>query len=737
MTWLSRRHTPCWAVAAALAIALVQLPEARAQVPAPGEAPDPPPSVDFRVAGDREQPAPAPAPEPTPTKTQAPGAAARGGPASGAEVLELGDYVVTGTRTKKRLLDAPIRTELIQAGEMRTYAPQTLADAIEFQTGVRVENNCQNCNFGQIRLLGLEGAYSQILVDSQPVISSLAQVYGVEQIPARMIERIEIVKGGGSALYGPGAVAGVVNVFPRVPTHTGGSFEARFESMDYRTDDFLLGGNVDYVTEDADTALTLYGQLNEVDGWDESRDGFTELAEREMMALGARGIRHLLERDASITLDYSRIFEDRRGGDRLSHPEFQAEIAEAVKSTRDNASLKWQHAPSERFDYRVTGAVAYMKRDTYYGAGGDPNAYGTTKNPLYVVDTQANVHFLAAGAHTISTGVQFSADSLEDRQPAYDRETDETYTNWGFYLQDDWQPTDQVEVLVGARLDKHSEVDDPIVSPRIALRWSPTDGLALRASCAMGFRAPQVFNEDLHIELAGGAGQVIRNDSGLDEESAITFNAGFELNLPLDVGAVYLEGNAFYTDLDDAFFVDETDDPATLDQQEFTRINRGGAEVYGFELNLGYKIADLLSIELGYVEQRALYDDRDDDFGKREFPRTPERYGVAKLTWSPIEGLELFAGLKYTGPMGVPHYAGFIPEDDYERSETFLILDVSIAKTFVVPGTDGHEARLTVGVKNVTNDFQDDFDEGPDRDAGYVYGPRAPQTFFFAFEYGF
>jgi outer membrane receptor for ferrienterochelin and colicins len=78
-------------------------------------------------------------------------------------------------------------------------AARSLAEAMEFSTGVRVENNCQNCNFSQIRLLGLEGPYTQILVDGQPVISSLAQVYGIEQIPARLIERIEVVKGGGSA----------------------------------------------------------------------------------------------------------------------------------------------------------------------------------------------------------------------------------------------------------------------------------------------------------------------------------------------------------------------------------------------------------------------------------------------------------------------------------------------------------------------------------------------------------
>src|SRR5512139_1259107 len=113
------------------------------------------------------------------------------------------ETVVTATRTSRRLDDVPVRTEVIGRDDIERIGARTLADAVEFTTGVRVENNCQNCNFSQIRLLGLEGPYTQILIDGQPMVSSLAQVYGIEQLPARMIERVEVVKGGGSALYGP------------------------------------------------------------------------------------------------------------------------------------------------------------------------------------------------------------------------------------------------------------------------------------------------------------------------------------------------------------------------------------------------------------------------------------------------------------------------------------------------------------------------------------------------------
>src|SRR6478735_2115052 len=107
------------------------------------------------------------------------------------------DVEVAAERRDARLRDAPVRTEVVSRDFVEHVGARTLADAVEYTTGVRVENNCQNCNFSQVRLLGLEGPYTQILMDGQPTLSSLAQVYGLEQIPARLIDRIEVTKGGG------------------------------------------------------------------------------------------------------------------------------------------------------------------------------------------------------------------------------------------------------------------------------------------------------------------------------------------------------------------------------------------------------------------------------------------------------------------------------------------------------------------------------------------------------------
>ena len=127
------------------------------------------------------------------------------------------EIVVTATRTQKLFTETPVKISVITHEEIERKAPANLADTLYQTTGVRVENDCQNCNFTQVRINGMEGKYTQILIDSSPVISAMTGVYGLEQIPAEMLDRIEIVKGGGSALYGGNAVAGVINILTKEP----------------------------------------------------------------------------------------------------------------------------------------------------------------------------------------------------------------------------------------------------------------------------------------------------------------------------------------------------------------------------------------------------------------------------------------------------------------------------------------------------------------------------------------
>jgi outer membrane receptor for ferrienterochelin and colicins len=631
------------------------------------------------------------------------------------------ETVVTATRTSRRLDDVPVRTEVVGRDLIDRIGARTLADAIEFTTGVRVENNCQNCNFSQIRLLGLEGPYTQLLVDGQPVISSLAQVYGIEQIPARMIERIEVVKGGGSALYGPGAVGGVVNVIPREPSTGGTVFETRGDVM-HGEPGFTVNGATDWVSASRDALVSIFGQVDRVRPVDLTGDGYTEVSRRQLDAAGARVARYLLSNAAKLTVDVTAVREERRGGNRLDLAPHEADIAESINSRRQSVSGTWFHARGRSFDYRATASWSGTWRDSYYGTGQDPNAYGDTTSQLLLLDSQVNRY---VRAHTVSVGAQVSRETLEDAQPAYGRFADATYRNAGIFLQDDWALGKGWQVVYGARADHHSAVDRVIVSPRAALMWSPSATLDLRASVARGFRAPQLFDEDLHLSSVGGEARIIHLSPDLTEERSTNVMAGVEWKPLAGPGQALVEVNLFSTRLTDLFHVIGGDDPGT-DVLEFVKTNLGGARVSGVELNLGWGIGDEFILQGGIVEQRARFDEAEPDFGSREFFRSPRRYGNLTVTWNPHGVAAFFAGVRYTGSMPVPHYAGVIADDRLERSPSFVTFDASISRA--LGEWDGRTLTLSLHGRNLTNAYQRDLDQGPLRDAAYVYGPRFPRS---------
>jgi outer membrane receptor for ferrienterochelin and colicins len=629
--------------------------------------------------------------------------------------------VVTATRTSRRLDDVPVRTEVIGRDSIDRLAARTLADALEFTTGVRIENNCQNCNFSQIRLLGLEGPYTQLLVDGQPVISSLAQVYGIEQIPARMIERIEVVKGGGSALYGPGSVGGVVNIIPREPSKAGAVFETRSDVMNGEPG-LSLSGAADWVSSSQDALVSVFGQFDRVRPIDLTGDGFTEVAHRQLDAFGARAAKYVFGSAAKLTVDVTSIRENRRGGNRLEFAPHEADIAEAIDSRRHAIGATWFHSRSKSLDYRVSTSWAGTWRDSYYGTGRDPNAYGDTTSQLGLVDAQVNRY---AGRHTLSSGVQFSRESLVDAQPAYARFTDAVYRNAGVFVQDDWALGRGWEVIYGARADKHTAVDRVVVSPRLAVMWSPTPAFDVRASVARGFRAPQVFDEDLHLSSVGGEARLIHLAANLVEERSTNVMLGAEWKPTVGPGQALVEFNAFSTRLSNLFHVQEADDPVTA-PLEFVKTNFGAARVSGIEVNLGWGVGDDFVIQGGVVEQRARFDQAEPDFGSREFFRSPQRYGNLTVTWKPHGVADFFGGIRYTGPMAVPHYAGVIERDRLERSPSFLTLDAGVSRA--IGRWDARTVTLTLNGRNLTNAYQRDVDQGALRDASYVYGPRFPRS---------
>ena len=297
-------------------------------------------------------------------------------------VFEMNEIVVTGTGTPKLYKNVPVKTTVIPRRIIEARNAENLADALSLQTGVRVENNCQNCNFTQVRLLGLEGHYSQILVDSDPVVSSLAGVYGLEQFPEEMIERVEVVKGGGSALYGGTAVAGVVNLITNRPTHNNVNVNYKNGSINGKAD-HQVGLTLSHMSRSERSSGYVFASARRRDHYDHNGDGFSEIGNLENESFGINWY-FKPRQDGEFYVKVHHLHEDRRGGNKFDLPPHEADIAEAIESWRYGGTLGWTQKPTALFDYKAYFSFAYTERETYYGAEQDPNAYGKTTNPLYV-----------------------------------------------------------------------------------------------------------------------------------------------------------------------------------------------------------------------------------------------------------------------------------------------------------------------------------------------------------------
>ena len=210
----------------------------------------------------------------------------------------------------------------------------TLSEGLNFTPGLRMENNCQNCGFTQVRMNGLEGPYSQILINSRPVFSGLAGVYGLELIPANMIERVEVIRGGGSAMYGSNAIAGTINLITKDPVSNnfsaGSSIGSGGVGMNQtQAGDINLSFNGSLASEDFKTGMSLFGFVRERDPFDANGDGFSEISSISNTTLGTRLYQRVADR-GKLTVDYFNINEFRRGGNEFELPMHETDITESV-----------------------------------------------------------------------------------------------------------------------------------------------------------------------------------------------------------------------------------------------------------------------------------------------------------------------------------------------------------------------------------------------------------------------
>ena len=205
------------------------------------------------------------------------------------DTISLNEVVVTATRNPIIRKLAPSLVNVLPHKIFEDTQASCLAQGLNFVPGVRVENNCQNCGWTQARINGLDGHYSQILIDSRPLFSALTNVYGLEQLPANMIDHVEVIRGGGSALFGSSAIGGTINVITREPSKNGAEIEHTITSIGGKNvfeNNTTMDASI--VSDNKKAGLIIFGSNRSRQPYDADGDGFSELNKIKTKSIGAR-----------------------------------------------------------------------------------------------------------------------------------------------------------------------------------------------------------------------------------------------------------------------------------------------------------------------------------------------------------------------------------------------------------------------------------------------------------------
>lgn len=663
------------------------------------------------------------------------------------DTIRLRQVVVTATQHATSRTESPQAVGVIDAEQMNAATAANLGESLRFSTGLRVENTCQNCGANEVRINGLGQAYSQILIDSRPINSALVGVYLLDQLPVALIDRVEVLRGGGSALYGGNAIAGVVNVITREPRSNSASVNNITRLVGGNVLDISNSFNASVVSPDRRAGLAFFGHNRHRDPYDRNGDGFSEVGLLKARMVGFRG--YVRTGDfGKLGIEYHNINDFRRGGDRFDLPSPMALISEGGEHDINCASLKWDWLPASGIRHATLFAsLQHVDRQSYYGER-EPDepfgtAYGYTKELTLNYGTLYSRHFdrLWFMPAELTAGLEHTVDNLNDRTFASHDTLQQEVGIVSAYLQNEWKNS-RLSLLLGVRADKHTMVADPVVSPRLNVRYAANDHLTFRAGYATGFRAPQVYDEDLHVGAVGGELYKIENASGLRMERSHSFNASANLCFHLGDLEADLLVEGFYTRINDAFVNELLMDDTVGGFLVYERRNADGAVVKGLNVELTVSPIEAMRLQVGGTWQRSLYTGQGKEWAEdqyeRRMERTPDLYGYLTAAYIPFEGMQLTATGTLTGPMLVYHHEADHDDDDAKhgghghvhKETTPSFFDLSFKAAYTIPCGQHTSLEVSIGVQNLFDSYQHDLDSGAERDSQYVYGPSLPRTVF-------
>ncbi len=498
------------------------------------------------------------------------------------------EVVVTGTLKEVKKLESPVPVEVYTPAFFKKNPTPHIFDALQQVNGVRPQLNCNVCNTGDIHMNGLEGPYTMVLIDGMPIVSGLATVYGLSGIPNSLIERIEIVKGPASSLYGSEAVGGLINVITKKP-ETAPALTLNTFATSWKEWNADMGFTLKAGTKAR--ALTGINYFNYTRPYDKNHDLFTDVTLQHRLSLFQKW---------TIQRQQSRLFslggryytENRWGGDMRwssAHAGSDSIYGETIQTRRWELIGTYQLPVKEKL--LLSFSVNQHRQHSYYGT----TPYFARQQVAFTQltwDRKINRHDLLAGAafrytyYDDNTPATAKADSIN-----FQNQPDRTVLP-GLFVQDEIAVSDKHKILLGLRYDHHSH-HGPIYTPRFAYKWSPNEKNILRLNAGTGFRVVNLFTEE-HAALTGA--RTVELVDELKPERSLNANLNYIKKIFLPNGSfIGLDATAWYTWFNNRIVADYDSDPNRIIYDNLD----GHAITKGLSTNLDVSLQNGLKLMAG------------------------------------------------------------------------------------------------------------------------------------------
>jgi outer membrane receptor for ferrienterochelin and colicins len=592
----------------------------------------------------------------------------------------LDEIVISGTLKPVSKSASPVPVEVYSQTFFKKNPTPSIFESLQNVNGVRPQLNCSVCNTGDIHINGLEGPYTFVLIDGMPIVSGLSTVYGLTGIPQALIERVEIVKGPASTLYGSEAVGGIINVITKKPTNAP---VLATDVMASSWGEVNTDISMRYKFSEKVQGLLGINYFNYQNRIDNNKDGFTDLTLQNRISIFNK-INIKRNSNKVFTIAGRYVYEDRWGGEMDWEREFRGGnqiYGESIYTNRWETFGTYELPTTENLSFQFSANGHYQ--DSFYGE--------TSYDAEQLIGFGQLVYNKQLGKkHDLLLGAAY-------RYTFYDDNTFATLNENGIgnnpsiihlpgiFAQDEISLSDRKKLLLGLRWDNNS-VHGNIFSPRVNYKWNSKDkSNIVRLSAGNGFRVANVFTED-HAALTGA--RTVEFDGELDPETSWNVNVNYVKKINTENSFITLDASAFYTYFNNRILPDYETDP-----NKIIYANLEGFSVSkGISLNADFLFTNGLAINAGATLMEVSVTEND---VKRTQLLTESFSGVWSISYKFNNNFTIdYTGNLY-GPMRLPLLGANDPRDEY--SPWFSIQNIQLSKKF------SNSWEVYGGVKNLLN----------------------------------